>query len=368
MAAEFCYSQDLTNLTMKLAKTMSPVESAVMFTLGVSGNILALVMLVRNAAHHKWKIFYRLVGALASSDLFGILSTSPVAFAVYDNHFVWPGGQPVCDYLSFMLIFASMGTLTIVSAMSLDRYLAVWYPFFYNISQKKRRVHLMLVGVWVFAALIASMPLMNFGRNIRHFPCTWCFFDYYGTYMSDRAFSILYATLGILNTIVSSTFNCLVLYAVCRGTINTRRMSIRSARGKKREKKNEIFILIFLIAILIVHAVCWMPLMIRVLINTSGARPNYKADLLALRMASWNQILDPWLYILLRKEMLTRIYIFYRKKRYGVVFVTPASSESLSGSMRLQALNSKQRLQKMNSTESNTTTTEIKELLNTARS
>lgn len=267
-----------------------------------------------------------------------------------------------------MLIFASMGTLTIVSAMSLDRYLAVWYPFFYNISQKKRRVHLMLVGVWVFAALIASMPLMNFGRNIRHFPCTWCFFDYYGTYMSDRAFSILYATLGILNTIVSSTFNCLVLYAVCRGTINTRRMSIRSARGKKREKKNEIFILIFLIAILIVHAVCWMPLMIRVLINTSGARPNYKTDLLALRMASWNQILDPWLYILLRKEMLTRIYIFYRKKRYGVVFVTPASSESLSGSMRLQALNSKQRLQKMNSTESNTTTTEIKELLNTAQS
>uniref|UniRef100_A0A8W8N854 Uncharacterized protein n=1 Tax=Magallana gigas TaxID=29159 RepID=A0A8W8N854_MAGGI len=107
---------------------------------------------------------------------------------------------------------------------------------------------------------------------------------------------------------------------------------------------------------------------IRVLINTSGARPNYKTDLLALRMASWNQILDPWLYILLRKEMLTRIYIFYRKKRYGVVFVTPASSESLSGSMRLQALNSKQRLQKMNSTESNTTTTEIKELLNTAQS
>lgn len=109
-------------------------------------------------------------------------------------------------------------------------------------------------------------------------------------------------------------------------------------------------------------------LQIRVLINTSGARPNYKTDLLALRMASWNQILDPWLYILLRKEILTRIYIFYRKKRYGVVFVTPASSESLSGSMRLQALNSKQRLQKMNSTESNTTTTEIKELLNTAQS
>lgn len=29
---------------------------------------------------------------------------------------------------------------------------------------------------------------------------------------------------------------------------------------------------------------------------------------LALRIASWNQILDPWVYILLRKTVLFRVY------------------------------------------------------------
>lgn len=263
MAANFCYATNLTNLTEKLAKTVSPVDSAVLFTLGVTGNVLALVMLLRHTKQHKWGIFYRLVGALASSDLFGILTTSPVAFAVYDNKFVWTGGQPVCDYLSFMLIFASVSTLTIVTAMSLDRFLAVWYPFFYNSSQKKRRVHVMLFGIWVFAAFISSMPLMKLGRNIRHFPCTWCFFDYYGTSTKDVVFSVLYALLGILNIVISSSFNCLVIFKFSKGTYSARRGSIRSVRGKKKEKRNEIFVLVFLIAILLVHAVCWIPLMVR---------------------------------------------------------------------------------------------------------
>lgn len=101
-------------------------------------------------------------------------------------------------------------------------------------------------------------------------------------------------------------------------------------------------------------------LQIRVLINTSGAIPNFPADLLALRMASFNQVLDPWLYILLRKEMLVRIYEFYRKKRYGVISVSPCNStDSASGSMRLQPIGPQQKkfLKKMNSTDSNTTTT-----------
>ncbi|XP_061182473.1 prostaglandin E2 receptor EP4 subtype-like [Saccostrea echinata] len=370
MAAKFCYSGDLTNLTIKLSKTVSPADSAVMFTLGVSGNILALVLLIRHADEHNWRIFYRLVSALAFTDLFGIITSSPVAFAVYNNKFMWVGGQPVCDYLSFMLIFASVATLTIVTAMSLDRYLALWYPYFYNSSQKKRRVHVMLVGIWIFAALVACLPLMRFGRNIRHFPCTWCFFDYYGTYRTDKAFSILYTSLGMLAVVFSTGFNTLVIFAISKGAYGSRRGSIKCTRGKKRERRNEIFTLIFLIAISVIHAVCWMPLMIRVLINISGAFPNYKADLLALRMASWNQILDPWLYILLRKEMLVRIYRFYLKKRYGGNFLTSSNStDSSSGSKRdnlqLQSLSPKQRrlLKKMNSTDSNTSNaTEIKSI------
>ncbi|XP_061182472.1 prostaglandin E2 receptor EP4 subtype-like [Saccostrea echinata] len=368
MAANFCYSTDLTNLTLKLSKTQTPINAASMFTAGIVGNVLALFILIRHAKQHKWGIFYRLVAALASTDVFGIVTTGPVAFAVYNNNFKWVGGQPLCDYLSFMLIFSGVATLGIMTSMSLDRYLALWYPYFYNSLQKKRRIHVMLVGIWLFAAFIASLPLMKFGRNIRHFPCTWCLFDYFGTYPTDKAFSIMFALLGILSILSSSTFNCLVIFAVCKGASGGRRGSVKSTRGKERQRRSEIYILIFLFAILISHAICWIPLMIRILLNTSGATPtDRQADILAFRLAALNQILDPWLYILLRKEVLARVYRFYRKKRYGERLdsakesttgnSTEETSGSVRGNIRLQQLNPKDKkiLKKMNSADSNIT-------------
>lgn len=35
--------------------------------------------------------------------------------------------------------------------------------------------------------------------------------------------------------------------------------------------------------------------------------------LFTLRMATWNQILDPWVYILLRKAVLKSLYTFTRR-------------------------------------------------------
>lgn len=48
---------------------------------------------------------------------------------------------------------------------------------------------------------------------------------------------------------------------------------------------------------------------VRVIINQTGKFPvNHAADLWAIRLACLNQILDPWVYILFRKELFTRIW------------------------------------------------------------
>lgn len=39
---------------------------------------------------------------------------------------------------------------------------------------------------------------------------------------------------------------------------------------------------------------------------SSGGNPDYRSDLLAIRFASFNPILDPWVYILCRKNLLTK--------------------------------------------------------------
>lgn len=265
MAGRYCYTEDLRNLTKRLSETHSVTTSAVMFCLGVGGNLFAIFLLVRHSNTHHWSVFYRLVGGLAATDLFGILSSSPLAFVVYSNDFQWVGGQPTCDYMSFVLILSSVSTMLIATSMSVDRFLAVWFPFMYKTLEKRRRVHVILASLWIFAFLIASLPLFRLGHNIRHFPCTWCFFDYFGTTLTDIAFSILYASLGILTIFISSIINILVLVAIAKEVNSTQRgnsMRIRSRRGQKRARRNEIFIMTFIIAILLTFACCWMPLMV----------------------------------------------------------------------------------------------------------
>ena len=39
---------------------------------------------------------------------------------------------------------------------------------------------------------------------------------------------------------------------------------------------------------------------------SAGGRPDYRSDLLAIRFASFNPILDPWVYILCRKNLLVK--------------------------------------------------------------
>lgn len=60
------------------------------------------------------------------------------------------------------------------------------------------------------------------------------------------------------------------------------------------------------------HAVC-LP-QVRIFVNqlygpayiAAGVQPDYRSDLLAIRFASFNPILDPWVYILCRKNLFSK--------------------------------------------------------------
>ncbi|XP_068879156.1 prostaglandin F2-alpha receptor isoform X2 [Aphelocoma coerulescens] len=51
-----------------------------------------------------------------------------------------------------------------------------------------------------------------------------------------------------------------------------------------------------------------MVTMARIGINEGRSKETCETTLFALRMATWNQILDPWVYILLRKAVLKNLY------------------------------------------------------------
>ncbi|XP_062578507.1 prostaglandin E2 receptor EP4 subtype-like [Saccostrea cucullata] len=277
----------------------SAVPPAMQFGLGVIGNLIALVVLVKSAKSHKWRPFYRLVGGLALTDGGGILLVYPTVMVRYATDFTYDFPVHLCNYSSFIYTFTLISSAMIVCAMSVDRFMAILYPFIYNTEGKERRTNIMLISIWITGTFISCLQLMGLGSSFNYYPGSWCFLNFVGTTTLDRANSYIYSLFGLAILALTISLNFIVIVSVCRGMKSNIKVTA------KRRRKNDIFIVIFLLIIVTVFGVCWTPLMFTILghagrwIEGNGAR-----ELLVLRFAVNNSIIDPWIYILLRKETL----------------------------------------------------------------
>jgi len=244
----------------KMAPMVSLKVPAIMFTAGVLGNILALIVLSRSRKEHKRTVFYRLVGGLALTDLFGTLSTSPVTLVNYSNKLKWVGGQSLCDYFSFMLIFFGFATVFIVCSMALDRYVALRKPYLYEAKITYHKGKYILLTLWFAAFLIACLPLIGLGQNVKHYPGSWCFFDFYSDVIRVKFFAYLYSIIGISvisSIIILNTFVIITVWKMRQVTL------VHNQYNHTKRLDSEIQMVIFLVGILTVFGLCWGPLMVR---------------------------------------------------------------------------------------------------------
>ncbi|XP_048759895.1 prostaglandin E2 receptor EP4 subtype-like isoform X2 [Ostrea edulis] len=221
--------------------------------------------------------------------------------------------------------------------MSLERFLAVCLPYFYKRSITKERVNIAIVLLYLISTTMAVMPILGFGENVNHFPGSWCFFDFFGQSLLQNIYSYFYASTGLLLISLTAVFNVILIVTLAREIrrkeLQDRNSSIHSTCSRRR-KRNDIYLMVFLTAILIVFGIFYSPLMVRVVLNQSGWTSLCEScDLLAIRLASFNQILDPWVYILLRRENI--ICFVKRTRRFKLTFMRSLSSIHSYGSERM---------------------------------
>ncbi|XP_042580209.1 prostaglandin E2 receptor EP4 subtype-like [Cyprinus carpio] len=299
-----------------------PTIPVIMFIFGVVGNVIAIVVLRKSRKEQKETTFYTLVCGLAVTDLLGTLLASPVTIATYVKG-EWPGGNLLCQYSGFVLLFFSLAGLSIICAMSVERYLAINHAYFYNHYVDQRVAGLTLAVIYVSNALFCALPSMGLGSVVQQNPRTWCFIDWHSNDSTNATFSYMYAgfsSILILATVLCNVLVCAALILMHKrfvrrtslGTDQARVAEIRRRRSFARLAGAEIQMVILLIATSIVVLICSIPLVVRVFVNQlyhspvlTHVKPN--PDLQAIRIASVNPILDPWIYILLRKTVMQKI-------------------------------------------------------------
>ncbi|KAJ3599310.1 hypothetical protein NHX12_033273 [Muraenolepis orangiensis] len=290
-----------------------------MFAGGALGNIIAIVVLSISRQERKSSAFYTLVCGLAVTDLLGTCLASPLTIANYLNEHVLQDAH-LCAFQSFLLLFFGVAGLSIICAMSAERYMAICCPYTYRRWGVDRRfAQKFLFSIYVGNIVFCCLPVMGMARSELQPSLTWCFIEWRKRDPLPAAYSFLYGTASLLLILATIVFNC----AVCGTLLLMRQKTVRRpvTRASVRERwvalssAAETQMIAVLVLTSVVVLACSAPLVARVFANQIMHQDYYQADLTAIRIASVNPILDPWIYILLRRSLFRRMLRSSRRAR-----------------------------------------------------
>ncbi|XP_075365107.1 prostaglandin E2 receptor EP3 subtype [Mycteria americana] len=318
------------NGTGRAAEGCSAVSVAFPLTMmiaGIVGNALAMLLVSRSyrtKESRRKRSFLLCIGSLALTDLLGQLLTSPIVISVYLSGRAWDAIDPschLCAFFGFSMTVFGLCPLFIASAMAVERTLAIRAPHWYASHMKTRVTKTVLLGIWLAVFAFALLPIAGLGQYTLQWPGTWCFISTGDSQLTGSLFfASTFAILGLLSLMVTVVCNLATIEAL----VSRCRTKATVSRSSKQWGRIAIETLIQLLGIMCVLSACWSPLlitMLKMIFSHTSFEPckgfSHEAQslelrkecnffLIAVRLASLNQILDPWVYLLLRKILLQK--------------------------------------------------------------
>nr|KAI8750152.1 prostaglandin E2 receptor EP4 subtype-like [Biomphalaria glabrata] len=250
-----------------------------------------------------------------------------------------PGGHHLCKFNGFAMVCFGLSTPLIVSAMAIERFLFVKYTFFYTKHCAPGAARLVILCIWGFVLFFGLLPMFGFGDYVLQYPQTWCFMNFRTTDPVLASYGYIYSCLNLLLVMVMVVCNLVVVVTLARVRDYRRKHSTCSTNAvisadagvddqyrqqaiarRRKQKDIELQMIVVMCAITTIFAVCWVPLMVHIsmtLAMASSGTANHVLGLVAIRLASINQTLNPWLYVILRRTLIVKVKKFFcRWKRY----------------------------------------------------
>ncbi|KAG8521269.1 Prostaglandin E2 receptor EP1 subtype [Galemys pyrenaicus] len=327
--------------------SISPALPIFSMTLGAVSNVLALALLAQAAGRLRRRrsaaTFLLFVASLLATDLAGHVIPGALVLRLYTAGRSPAGGT--CHFLGGCMVFFGLCPLLLGCGVAVERCVGVTRPLRHAAGVSAARARLALAALATLALAVALLPLARVGHYELQYPGTWCFIGLGPAGGWRQALlASLFAGLGL--TALLSALACNTLSGLALLRARWRRHSVRhplasrtdgrrhwGARGprsasassassvaaapggspsrgsSRRARTHDVEMVGQLVGITVVSCICWSPLLVLVVLAVGGwgssslQRPLF----LAVRLASWNQILDPWVYILLRQAVLRQL-------------------------------------------------------------
>uniref|UniRef100_A0A8B9GUF0 Thromboxane A2 receptor n=1 Tax=Astyanax mexicanus TaxID=7994 RepID=A0A8B9GUF0_ASTMX len=282
-------------------------------TFGALSNLTALAILAKSYTrfHRRAKTpFLLLAAALLLTDLTGHLVTGGFGLYLHLQKVqrqraasrVTEPTQAFCKLFGACMVFFGLSPLLLGCAMAVERCLGITQSLQHSAVVTTAHIRLSVLLLFAVALTLAALPLLGVGSYKLQFPGTWCFLPVQGSLSTaDVSLVLIFSSLGLVALTVS---------VFCNTTSGLTLLQARHGQSSSLQSL-DVEMMVQLAVVNVVSWVCWSPFLVsvstyRILIGTTRQyeQPMF---LLTLRMASWNQILDPWVYILLRRAVLCRL-------------------------------------------------------------
>ncbi|XP_034738494.1 prostaglandin F2-alpha receptor [Etheostoma cragini] len=293
-------------------KELSITASVISMTVGMFSNGLALFILIKSYIRIRIKSkasFLLFASSLVLTDLLGHLINGSLVLLVYSFHKKWEIFDPhriVCSVFGACMVFFGLTPLFLGSVMAVERCIGIIRPIFHSTALAPHHMKRLLGLMWLLAALVAVLPVLLWRPYKVQSSRSWCFFHMEEPRdWLDVLLPLLFSMLGLLALLLSIVCNALTSCALLQDRLRRKHHC--------RSTSYHLEMICQLLAIMLVSCVCWGPLLIHVIVVSTRAQDERASSslLMVVRMATWNQILDPWVYILLRKAVLRKIFMLF---------------------------------------------------------
>ncbi|XP_037621581.1 prostaglandin E2 receptor EP1 subtype-like [Sebastes umbrosus] len=308
------------NLTLVHPTTSGVVGVVLCMTLGIVSNIVALCILANAYSIQRRRTkatFLLFASSLVVTDFIGHVIPGALVLRLYLSGGVPPedfySSDGMCQFLGGSMVFFGLCPLFMGCAMAAERCLGVTKPLLHSSLVTKTRTKICLAVIWLSALFVAILPCFRLGSYAYQDPGTWCFIKVLNdTQAVDVAFVVLFSGLGLTSLAAAMVCNTISGVTLVLARLRRQPSSHHSA------KSHDIEMVVQLVGVMVTSFVCWSPLLIfglmSVIHSYTGSigedLSGYKTLMvLGVRLATWNQILDPWVYILLRRTVLRKIYL-----------------------------------------------------------
>nr|XP_034334947.1 prostaglandin E2 receptor EP4 subtype-like [Crassostrea gigas] len=295
----------------------SPFPPYGFFAFGVLGNVLAVCAICLNRKQHQWRSFYIFFLGLAISDFLNQVSVIPFEVLRYESHFTYRISKGECKFISFSYAFTQISSGLIIAGTTTDQHIHVFRFKSRRVDPKvgSRKIYVLaLCAMWTVAAFVSSIHLI-IGKSEIFYPGSWCFIDVSSKDLGSSASALVYSLTGILTLIYTASLH---LYIMCRSHKDP------ELRGHLVDTDRitgyyDIHVNIFLMTSVCMYVLCWGPFLIDILlrkVNAITVCPG-RLELWLAHLVDLKSNLNPWLYVILRKENLRRIVRKFRSCRAG---------------------------------------------------